>query len=453
MYLQSVFDKVYTVQGKIVSDFRKIWGIQDEYEKKSRINHVHHCIDAVTIACITRDNYDLLAHYYYQIESAENKRGEYKPSGFPKPWPTFTQDIKELDKKVLISHYTPDNLLVQSKKKIRKKGVIQHNHKNQPIYQKGDTVRGSLHKETYYGAIEGPEGGKERQIRYVLRKDLTTLQPGDIKNIVDPVVRSKIESAIKGKVFKEALSSTIWMNEEKKVPIKKVRCYVFVKQPINLKEHRDLSNKWYKQCVHVINDENYIMIALDKKYIILNNLDAALIRKELGDFKYLLLKDKLIFEKILKSKLPNEIKNKFIITKKYPNIKYLLNKGLSVFLIKDKDELENFFDESIEFLNSRYYTVEGIDDDGIKLFHNSDARAKTDVLKYMNDIIDQYNLENNLRDKNGNIKISKLTSPKGGDVIDKYKEFPYIKIKPNNFNALIEGVHFRISPIGQIIKC
>ena len=38
-------------------------------------------------------------------------------------------------------------------------------------------------------------------------------------------VRGIIEAAIKEKGFKDAMASTIWMNEEKQIPIKKVRCF------------------------------------------------------------------------------------------------------------------------------------------------------------------------------------------------------------------------------------
>ena len=52
MYLETVFDRVYTVKGATTADFRKMWGLQEEYAKKERVNHIHHCIDAITIACI-----------------------------------------------------------------------------------------------------------------------------------------------------------------------------------------------------------------------------------------------------------------------------------------------------------------------------------------------------------------------------------------------------------------
>jgi len=404
MYLQSVFDKVYTVQGKIVSDFRKIWGIQDEYEKKSRINHIHHCIDAVTISCITRDNYDALAHYYYQIESAENRRGEYKPSGFPKPWSTFTQDIKELDKKVLTSHHTPDNLLVQSKKKLRKKGVVQYNHKNQPIYQQGDTVRGSLHKETYYGAIENSESGEDKQVRYVLRKDLNSLRLDDIKNIVDPVVRGKIESAIKGKIFKEALSSTIWMNQEKEIPIKKVRCFApTVTNPIALKKHRDLSNKNHKQNFYVMNDTNYIMAIYEHKYNakiikdyeIVNNLEAIKKYKENKDFIS---------------------QNKIKSGKNIP-LKYIIKKGTMVIFVKIPDE--KYSDLSDSEINKRLYKVMKFDNrPRITCRHHMCAKPAKDIKEKF--------------------------------IFDFETPIEQVSLSLTNFNVLVEGYDFKINDLGEI---
>lgn len=38
---------------------------------------------------------------------------------------------------------------------------------------------------------------------------------------MDETVRGIIEAAIKEKGFKEAMAGTIWMNEEKQIPIKK----------------------------------------------------------------------------------------------------------------------------------------------------------------------------------------------------------------------------------------
>lgn len=68
LYLKSLFKHVYTVKGIATSDFRKIWGIQKVYSKKERVNHVHHCIDAIVIACIGLDEYNKLGTYYHDEE-------------------------------------------------------------------------------------------------------------------------------------------------------------------------------------------------------------------------------------------------------------------------------------------------------------------------------------------------------------------------------------------------
>lgn len=71
LYLKSFFNRVFIVKGLATSDFRKIWGIQDIYAKKERVNHVHHCIDAIVIACIGPGEYSKLAQYYHDEENHE----------------------------------------------------------------------------------------------------------------------------------------------------------------------------------------------------------------------------------------------------------------------------------------------------------------------------------------------------------------------------------------------
>ena len=66
------------------------------------------------------------------------------------------------------------------------------------------------------------------------------------------------------------------MNKEKGIEIKKVRCFYKTREPINIRQHRDLSDKDYKQQYHVENNGNYIMaIYEDCSYLILNNIEAA----------------------------------------------------------------------------------------------------------------------------------------------------------------------------------
>ncbi len=278
LYLRSVFDKVYTVKGIATSDFRKIWGIQGIYASKERVNHVHHCIDAIVIACIGKAEYDKLAQYYHDKEN--HVWYGYAKADFVKPWPTFVEDIKNVQNEIFVSHYTPDNMSKQG----RKHTVVN----GKKVLSKGDAARGTLHNDTYYGAIE-----RDGDVKYVVRRELASLEEKDIKNIVDDAVRGKIEAAIAEKGFKEAMAGTIWMNEEKRIPIKKVRCYTpSVTNPLNIRKHRDESLKEYKRQFHVANDSNYAMaiyIGNDAKgkekrdFELVNMIDAASYYKTSND--------------------------------------------------------------------------------------------------------------------------------------------------------------------------
>lgn len=276
MYLNTVFEQVYTIKGATTADFRKMWGLQEEYEKKERINHVHHCIDAITIACIGKGAYGKWAAYQTATEYYDLHLGE-KPQ-IEKPWPTFTEDVKSVAETLLVSHHTPDNMPKQSKKRMRIRGKVQKNNDGQTKYVQGDTARGSLHKETYYGAIKHQE-----EIKYVVRKPLDSLEASDVKNIVDDAVRKCVEEALAKD--RNALSRPICFNAEKGVYIKKVRVFTpSVTQPIKLKKHRDLSPMEYKQHYHVENDGNYCMAIYEgtdgkgkvkRSFELLNNLKAA----------------------------------------------------------------------------------------------------------------------------------------------------------------------------------
>ena len=254
LYLKSLFKHVYTVNGIATSDFRKIWGIQKVYSKKERVNHVHHCIDAIVIACIGLDEYNKLGAYYHDEEN--HKWYGMSKAYFKKPWPTFVEDLKNVQDEILVYHYTPDNMPKQGRRKILLDVEVDGIKKKKKVLCKGDAARGLLHSDTYYGAIEN-----DGVVRYVKRINLASMKVTDVKNIVDDAVRGIVEAAIREKGFKEAMAGTIWMNEEKQIPIKKVRCYTSIKNPISFdkKKQRDLSDKEYKRNYYVTTKGNYIV--------------------------------------------------------------------------------------------------------------------------------------------------------------------------------------------------
>lgn len=405
LYLKSLFKHVYTVKGIATSDFRKIWGIQNAYSKKERVNHVHHCIDAIVIACIGLDEYNKLGAYYHDEENHE-WYGMSK-AYFKKPWSTFVEDIEKVQDEILVYHYTPDNMPKQGRRRILIDG--------KKVLSKGDAARGSLHNDTYYGAIEN-----DGVVRYVKRINLTSMKESDVKNIVDDVVRGIIETAINEKGFKEAMSSTIWMNEEKQIPIKKVRCYTpSVTKPLNIRQQRDVSPKEYKQQYHVTNDSNYLLalyIGKDKR------------GKEKREFELMNMLQTAQYFRTSNDKVA--VGNNIVPIKSehdYP-LAYSLKIGTMVLLYeKSPNEV---WDASIVDNNKRLYKVVGlsamrmkgrnVDYATIKLKHHEEARLSTE-----------------LKSKNGAFKQGEELRPS-------------IIMLHTQLNALVQGCDFEINELGEI---
>lgn len=405
LYLKSLFKHVYTVKGIATSDFRKIWGIQKVYSKKERVNHVHHCIDAIVIACIGLDEYNKLGAYYHDEENHE-WYGMSK-AYFKKPWSTFVEDVEKVQDEILVYHYTPDNMPKQGRRRILIDG--------KKVLSKGDAARGSLHNDTYYGAIES-----DGVVKYVKRINLASMKENDVKNIVDDTVRGIIEAAINEKGFKEAMSSTIWMNEEKQIPIKKVRCYTpSVTKPLNIRQQRDVSSKEYKQQYHVTNDSNYLLalyIGKDKKgkekreFEIINMLQTAQYFKTSND-------------KVAVGKNIVPLKSEH----DYP-FAYSLKIGTMVLLYeKSPNEI---WDASLMDNNKRLYKIVGlsamrmkgrnVDYATIKLKHHEEARLSTE-----------------LKAKNGAFKQGEELRPS-------------IIMLHTQLNALVQGYDFEINELGKI---
>lgn len=409
LYLKSLFHRkddrtktnVRVIKGATTAEYRKMWGIQDEYEKKSRDNHIHHCIDAIVIACISTGEYNETARYYQQYE--EYERGRANKPQFKKPWATFTEDIRALGKELLVVHDTPDNMPKQSRWKQRTPNGI--------VYQQGDTARGSLHSDTYYGAIE-----REGEIRYVKRRVLSSFEKmSDVERIVDESVKEKVKSAISEKGFKEAISGTVFMNEEKGIVIKKVRCYANdVKKPINIRRQRDLSQKEYKQQYHVKNEGNYMLAIYEdivkgkvkRDYELVKTIEAA--------SYYRRSTDRREFESLVPSKS----------LKGYP-LKWKLKIGQHVILYETSADEINISDKSD--IAKRLYVITGLSINpvgpgygSIVMRHHQEARMAKDV-----------------KSKNGAYKNNE---PYRGAIVMLHTQF----------NALVEGSDFEINTLGDI---
>lgn len=454
LFLKTVFNKVYPIKGKTTANLRQMWGLNE----KSRDNHAHHAKDAVVVACCTSDINDALANYYHELEQFEFF-GKPKPTFSHRiPWEGFHKDVDNFDNNTLISHHTPDNLPIQSKKAIRKRGIIQRNGKGEIKYKQGDTVRGALHKESFYGAIKREElnkktGEKEEVIKYVKRQGIEMFKDADLKNIIDDkikeivtngreqekIIKKEIEELEKQlkkvneqdeepirleiQVLKNKIKNDLYVLPNKNgnpIPIKKIRYYTSdVTNPLFIKKHRDVSRHEHKQFYHAKNDGNYCMAiyeGLDKKgkasrsNQLINIIDAG---------KYF--------------KLSNESKKVYPIAPEkdenlYP-LKYILTKGKMV-LIYDKSPKE-LLEMSEEKLLERLFEITQMDVEKsaeIKLLHHSEARDKKRITEFM----------------------GLKTGMKGGKNIEEHKKYPWIKIGVNSFDCLVEGYEFKLTPTGKI---
>lgn len=404
-YLKTLFNSVYTIKGYTTAEFRKMWGLQED-EKKDRSKYSNHTIDAIVVACIGPKEYQRMAHYYHKLDEF-NWYGKNRPSA-EKPWQTFTEDVKNIDKDILVYHYTPDNTIKQTYKKLRKRGIIQKNENNEVKYLRGDSARAQLHMETFYGAIKCGD-----EIKYVVRKSLSSLEQKDIKNIVDDVVREKVEKAIEEYGIKDALAGDkVWMNKDKNIAIKKVRLFVpSVTNPISLKKQRDISRFEYKQDFFVANDSNYCMAIyegekngkLKRDFEVINNLEAVLLRKQ-GEYSRDLIPDR---------------KNGFLL-------KNLIKVGTMVLLYENSPE--EIFESDVYELSKRLYKVIGLSVMRISSYlygvvmlrHHLEARGSKE-----------------LKSKNGVFKTN-----------EEYR--PAITLLHTQIKALCEGQDFNISYTGKI---
>lgn len=405
LFLKSLFkdpknpnrSNVYVVKGAITAEFRKLWGLQQADEAKSRENHTHHCIDAYTIACIGPCEYAALAAYYRSDEEFKYGRRREKPQ-FEKPWPTFTEDLLKLQEELLIVHQTTDKLGKRDRRKVKTS--------RGKFLTGGDSARGRLHQETYYGAIN-----YDGNIKYVVRKPLDSLTEKDLDKIVDETVKGIVKGAVEAKgSLKEALADGIYMNKEKGILIKRVRIFSDVSEPINLKQLRDVSTKEYKRHIHLRKDENYLFAiyeGIDKKKnkkqtetATVDYLDAAKFYK---DSKRRDKANSLVGDYSKKNKLP---------------LKCILKKRQMVLFYEHSPEEIRFKDK--KDLSRRLYIVTSIAKDGrVKFLHHQAATAT-------------------------GIQSSPIPFTNDGE------HQLYYRLSASNIKVLVAGIDFDINILGEI---
>ena len=229
--------------------------------------------------------------------------------------------------------------------------------------------------------------------------------------IIDKVIRNIFENNLKSGIqtIENIQAKGIllpYKKNGKEVYVKKLRVRATkIANPIELKKHKDVSSKDYKQMYYVDNDENYLIAIYQGK-----------------DNKNKIITEKIVVNLLSAVKNQKEKKKLYDFEIEKKDTILTLHKVLKIgtIVIFKQNEDEDVFSLSKEELFSRVYRVFGIEGNGTAKFSHviiSEAR--------------------NNKNKNDVFRNS----------IPKYK-----RISVTSVPILVENTDFKITPSGEIIK-
>lgn len=152
---------------------------------KKRIDHRHHAMDAIIIACTNRSIINFLNNNS-ATSNKEEDRSKTKRDVFKKPWPTFTQDVAAQLSSVIVSF--KQNLRIVT----RANNHFTHYVNGQKVVEKqtkgdGWAIRKSMHKDTVSGIVHLQQ---KKTVRLTVALDNWTM-------IVDRKLKAFIADLIK----------------------------------------------------------------------------------------------------------------------------------------------------------------------------------------------------------------------------------------------------------------
>lgn len=377
LFLKSLFQRVFPAKGTMVADVRNSWGL----DVKDRNYHYHHAIDAVVLTCMDKSIRDGLAKAFNESEVL-GKKEKFK---IEKPWKTFTEDANKLKNTIIVVHNHKDNIEKQTVKKLRKRNKIQYDKSGNTIYEKGQGIRASLHKDTFYGAIERENEKSEKEIWFVLRKPVNS-------NFTDANVNTIVDEGIKSRILKHGLKNIrtpeSWIllpsekdekgNEIKEMLIKRIRVKTNNKNLPKIKAQSHISQKRKKPY-----KEHY--------YATLENIFAMAIYETINEKGKKILAHKTISAFDLarhnqgNSKLEMPIENNIIKNNGkrnevlLPLSKVLKVNQMAIFYENNPNELKTL---SKENLSKRLFKITQFESDGrIQFRHHAQGGADKELKK------------------------------------------------------------------------
>ena len=421
LFVRTLFGNVNIKKKKHLAAFKKMWGI----DNKKLIGYSKNVTEAC-IACICPSYFDDLSNYYYHLGNKQ----EYKAS---LPFENFYKYLYNLNSRINVTQYIPDKLPRKSKCRLKINGKIVRDKDGNMLYSSGDSARGSLHKDSFYGAREEQIDGK-MVIRYTKRKQVIDLMDSDVKKIVDDKVREFIEGARKEeRVIQkqiDELKKTLKKLDDKEKeeaqqqindliasikilycmpqsdgtskPVNKVKLFAHLTNPMPLKKHRDESKHEYKRHYMVGKDGNYMMVVYQGVDEDSNLQHASVLIDKLTAARY-------YRESNLKNKSKDEIKkldglvpsNMSVndISYSFSNV---VKKGMMVLAYRESANEIKWNDKKI--LSNRLYYVHGIETDCLVLMHHMESRTVGEVKNHMTHEINAEFMEKKMLHKGRTIK-------------------------------------------------
>lgn len=229
------------------------------FPSKSRDDHRHHAVDAITVACTKTSHLQTISRLKGKDEAGHRIITRMR---LDEPWPNFWRQAKDSVENILVSHKNRRRTLTERKQQLFDK------RSGKPLIKQGNRIksgglaaRGELHKATYYGKYVHIDEQEYLHERVDLDQCRTKKHIDQIvdKNVRDAVLKRLIEIGVnvedpKFKVPENTSENPVYFRKDqngKKIPL------VFMKNkngaPIPIKKVRIFFPSSTKIQLHGIN--------------------------------------------------------------------------------------------------------------------------------------------------------------------------------------------------------
>ncbi len=237
--LSIVFQEVNISMGNTTQHLIEQWLLLNSYKEKSKaLDYRQSAMRSFVNAVKTTEHLESL-----------KQRNKYKwpqnKTSFPRPYNNYFEDFTKHFNEILVSYKSQKRILSTRKKWIKKEDI--------KVFSNNVSVRGMLHKESFYGKRTSPNKVTALHIRKPLNQIKSINQ---VDKIVDPVVKKLVQEAvIKNFDGKQQIPPNTFFKKDKAgrvkpklflpntkgdpVPIKKVRIREAFNTEVKLKAHKN----------------------------------------------------------------------------------------------------------------------------------------------------------------------------------------------------------------------